>query len=464
MRGTGLWIVAMAVGTAAAQPVLPTGFVATRIAPVLDGQQPGIEGIQDADFGYGVVAATASNGVVVFRLISDSGIIRTLGTWTDAPLNCRVQSVRFDRSGVIGSLIHATIRDLPAVDTHYITLDREGSVFERWERTDSVSFRFDIVEGISGLPDGAVLLDSDGGDGTQLASMNIAYDVTIRSANSVPPGRSDVDFVGEAFDPTGLYGGSVLFADSDCNNDNRSAIYELTDIDSGGSYRRITDLVTCQERYYGGIDIVSGGVFGGALYVLERVADEIQLVDPTGTHTTWASGIVDPAFISISPDGNSLYVTDQSGVWLIRPEGNEPGPAVVAHDPSTPTGTPMAGNPITSARLIFSEPVSFTDADVTITNADGTHISFDASGSGSQFMIIGFATPLEADTYTITVADTLTAVATGRPLDGDNDGVAGGSAEVVLTHRCNADLAAPTGLLDLSDITAFIDTFVNNCE
>ncbi|MBZ0172262.1 MAG: copper resistance protein CopC, partial [Phycisphaerales bacterium] len=255
-----------------------------------------------------------------------------------------------------------------------------------------------------------------------------------------------------------------LVADSDCNGTGLSTVWSLSNILGGGDYNAVGVGVSCATRLYGDLDFEPAGSFGGIAYVTEKVTDEIQQVAPDGTHTTWATGFVGIDSLSISPDGESMYVADLNGVWLIRPDGNEPGPALVCHDPSSSGGTVLAGGPVSSARLIFSEPVSFDDSDVTVTDADGLPVGFDASGSVSQFMIIGFVQPLDADVYTISVADTVTAVATGQALDGDNDGVAGGTAQVVLTHRCAADVAEPGGLLDLADVNAFVGAFLNNCE
>ncbi|MEL6797674.1 MAG: hypothetical protein AAFO89_12740 [Planctomycetota bacterium] len=198
------------------------------------------------------------------------------------------------------------------------------------------------------------------------------------------------------------------------------------------------------------------------MYVTETLSNEIQQVTPDGTHTTWATGFTGIDSLSISPDGESMYVADLNGVWLIRPAGNEPGPAVVATDPSVPAGSTITGDPVDALRVIFTEPVSFTDTDVTIANAAGQPVAFDASGSGSQFMIIGLAEPLSGDDYTVTLADTITSVATAQPLDGDNDAIAGGNASFTFTHRCLADDNLD-GDVSPADFNAWILNFNAGC-
>lgn len=70
-----------------------------------------------------------------------------------------------------------------------------------------------------------MLLDRNLTNGTTLARMDTDYQVTVVAQNSVPPGRTDTDVWGMQRDVTGLYGGGILLADTD-DNDQR-AIYEL---------------------------------------------------------------------------------------------------------------------------------------------------------------------------------------------------------------------------------------------
>ncbi len=448
---------------AVAQPDVPPGFTARKIAPLLDGQIPQLSAIDDpGGFGTGVVTATVANGIANFRLIEPSGVLRTIGVWNQAPSSAIVRRVRIDDEGVIDGLIHVTIVDQPNGDTHYLVVDSSGGVTQRWERTNAVGFDFDFTNGDAGNPIGAVLPDGNVGGGTQLAWMDTFFAVTVVSSNSLPPGRTDLDARGFQRDVTGLYGSGVLLADSDGNHDNITAIYELRDVLSGGIYRLIGSEVPTSQRFYGDLAIAADGDFGGVIYITERHTDEIQQVAPDGTHTTWATGFVDIDSLSITPDGSTMYVGDASGVWIIRAEGNEPGPVVLATDPAVPQTSQLTGDPITSFRIIFNEPVGFTDLDVTITNANGDSVGFDASGSNSQFMLIGLAEPLFGDTYTVTIADTVTSVATGEPLDGDNDGFSGGDAVLNFTHRCPGDFNAD-GSVNTIDVIQFLNAWTAGC-
>jgi len=90
---------------------------------------------------------------------------------------------------------------------------------------------------------------------------------------------------------------------------------------------------------------------------------------------------------------------------------------------------------IDSLRLLWSERVIFDNSDVSVTDANDISVPFSVSGSNSKFMIIVFGKTLLNDKYTITIHDSVVSVATGASIDGDNDGLAGGDAVIVMEHR-----------------------------
>lgn len=455
-----------------AQPQVPSGFTIQQIAPLLDAQVPEVEAIDDPSYGTGVITAAAnpSTDLVTVRLIQPSGTITPVGIAgfpaNESPafrvLRVRLAPVEF------GDLLHLTVyigpdSTLSNGSTALLTITSSGVVEPRdMTAFDASVYDFDFGTVDNGTPEAAIIaLDSDNGSGTRLGYWDENYQFTETSLNSVPTGRTDTDVRGLRRDVTGLYGGGLILADSD-NNDNFTAIYNLTDIETGGTYTLLTQPVGLGQRFYGDLDIAAAGSFGGVIYVTEQVTNEIQQVAPNGTHTTWATGFVGIDSLSISPDGESMYVADLNGVWLIRPAGNEPGPAIVATDPSVPSGSTITGDPVDALRVVFTEPVSFTDTDVTIANSAGQPVAFDASGSGSQFMIIGLAAPLSGDDYTVNLAETITSVSTGQPLDGDNDGIAGGDATLTFTHRCLAD-DNQDGNVTPADFNAWIINFNAGC-
>ncbi len=458
-------VVGLLTAAAAAQPVVPAGFTARKIAPLLDGTIPQLEAIDEADFGEGVITASVSSGVLTLRLISSTGTVNAIGVAAGLPPLASVVRTRLDAASVIDGNIHVSINSATGVSSgslYYVFRPDQTSVqaFSVGSSANAVVYNFDFAD--SNAPFSAVLLDTDLGGGTRLSTLDSSFGITDVNGNSFPTGRSDTDAQGFKRDLSGLYGGGFLIADTDTNNDALTAIYELNDVSSGGTYRLIGSTVPVGVRRYGDLGIAASGSFGGVIYITERLTDEIQQVAPDGTHTTWATGFVGIDSLSISPDGESMYVADLNGVWLIRPEGNEPGPAVLATDPSASGGTVLGGSAVDALRVIFTEPVTFDDTDVTITDGDGQPVGFDASSSGSQFMIIGLAEPLSGDTYTVTVADTVVSAATGQPLDGDSDGVAGGDATLTFTHACTGDIAddfgfiGPDGMVSFGDFLALL--------
>ncbi|UYV12680.1 MAG: hypothetical protein NCW75_15490 [Phycisphaera sp.] len=448
-----------------AQPQVPPGFTVRRIAPLLDDALPQLSAIDDpGGFGIGVATAVADEGVLTLRLIEPSGTIQALGAIAEPSDQIRAMRVRLDTDGAVDGRLHCSLRVRGGTgegETAYFTLEPGGPLVEAWRRTDLVVYDFEFVRGQPGLGDGAVLLDTDGDGGTELSFMRPDFSMQLLDSSSLPAGRIDLDVQGVRRDATGRYGGGVLLADTE-DNDLVSAIYELRDLAGGGDYRAIFGPVPWNEKRYGDLDMAAAGVFGGIIYVTETLTDEIQTVDELGTHTTWATEFTNIDALSISDDGASMYVADQNGVWLIRESGMEPGPVVLAADPSTPAGSPICGPAITSLRVIFSEPVRFVDSDVAITDGDGNPVGFDASGSGSQFLLIGLGTPLDGDTYTVTIRDSVVAVATGRSIDGDRDGSAGGDALIRYSHACRADFDGD-GALTIFDFLAFQNAFDAGC-
>lgn len=131
---------------------------------------------------------------------------------------------------------------------------------------------------------------------------------------------------------------------------------------------------------------------------------------------------------------------------------------LLAHDPSTPDDVVRTPGPIESVRLIWSEAVSVDPNDVEITDSSGLPVAFSVSGSDTQVTTLDLDPnqPLLGDTFTFTVHDTAVATANNAPIDGDDDGVAGGDAVFMLTHCCLTDLDCDgeTGLSDLAELLA----------
>jgi hypothetical protein len=116
------------------------------------------------------------------------------------------------------------------------------------------------------------------------------------------------------------------------------------------------------------------------------------------------------------------------------------GPQFIMRTPhAAPGGVHTNENGIGSIRLLFNQPISFQSNDTTVTDENSQNVVAYATGSESPFMIITFDSVLYADKYTITIHDTVSSTDTGSPIDGDNDGNAGGDYVFMMEHRKRTD-------------------------
>jgi len=151
-----------------------------------------------------------------------------------------------------------------------------------------------------------------------------------------------------------------------------------------------------------------------------------------------------------------------------------PGPTILTTQPFDEVRNTDGFEEVT---IYWSVPVTLVEDDITVVTNDGfaLDVPIDITGSGTQVTTVifrgppgggggGANDPLINGSYLITIDDRARATSDNVPIDGDNDGIAGGDAQFVVTHRCLADLADPAGVFDLSDITAFIGSFVDECE
>jgi hypothetical protein len=177
------------------------------------------------------------------------------------------------------------------------------------------------------------------------------------------------------------------------------------------------------------------------LYVTDGVTDTVMTVDSDGEHGVFASGFYDVGLVSISDDGEHMFVSDQTGVYRIRAVTSEVGPTIAMCEPSVEGDDVHTGQlGVDSLRLLWSERVLLDNDDFTITNEDDEPVLFSVSGSNSQFMIIAFGEVLLDDEYTITIHDSVISAETRAPIDGDNDGLADGDAILTMEHRHAFDI------------------------
>lgn len=117
-----------------------------------------------------------------------------------------------------------------------------------------------------------------------------------------------------------------------------------------------------------------------------------------------------------------------------------PGPQVIMRSPqAAPGGVHTNESGVGSVRLLFDQPINFDSGDVGVSNEDAQNVTAYATGSGSPFMIITFAEVLLADRYTIAISDSAVSADGGAPIDGDQDGNAGGDYIFTMEHRNRVD-------------------------
>ncbi len=148
------------------------------------------------------------------------------------------------------------------------------------------------------------------------------------------------------------------------------------------------------------------------------------------------------------------------------------GPTLLTHQPDAPNNN-AAG--LEEACLYWSEPVTIAATDLVVLDMAGAGLGVpvQVSGSGTQVTTVTFTgapggadtgapVPLMEGTYAITVLDSARATANNRPIDGDGDGVAGGSVTVNVINDCFADCDG-NGALNVDDIDCFVASFLSGC-
>lgn len=137
------------------------------------------------------------------------------------------------------------------------------------------------------------------------------------------------------------------------------------------------------------------------------------------------------------------------------------GPRVLLAAPSTPNEIVYDDESIAQLQFAFDEPVTAEPADVVITNQDGFIVPFSLEGSTTSLLKLNLGIALRDDTYTVVLADTIVGTVSGNALDGNNDGIAGGSYSHSVSHKslcCDVNL---DGFVTVSDIAPFVNCLVN---
>ena len=152
------------------------------------------------------------------------------------------------------------------------------------------------------------------------------------------------------------------------------------------------------------------------------------------------------------PAGNDFIAVAAGGDHSLALRACRPGPTIVMLDPDVmPDDVHTGPSGLEALRVLWSEPVLFDANDLAIADEHSRPVGFTVAGCNSAIMEIVFARRLLHDRYTITVADSVLGLGTGCPIDGDNDGAAGGDALITIEHRNRSDLDNSNGI-DFKDL------------
>lgn len=482
------WVLAAASSSALAQLTVPSGFSYEQLSGRVDNITPRIEAIRNPAYGNGVVTASISNGILTVRRIS-TGQITVLGTRAVPTAQAYVLDLRFDTTGLFGNALYVSVpSNLISVYTNEIfRVDANGTITSvgvlGGPNGAGLALTLDFTSGTGGYVPGAYMPDLNG---EQLLSAFWRWtppaSFSQLSPNLVVPGQVDMDVRGVEFDRGGAFANRFIVADNDANNSGRNTVFSLS---PALAWANITTSQNSSALYIRDLAMSNAGALGNLAYILDAVGDRVASVNPAGTIATFATGFtvanqydsdVDgAASLTITEDGNTMYVADTNGVWRIRRTSDEPGPVLVMREPSTPNNAAFT-NPggVAFTRLLWSSPLTFSASDISVTRTGGAAVPFSVSGSGTAFMLISFAQPLVNNTYTITVRDTARSTG-GVQIDGDANGITGGNLVFTMAHanctatNCVADVddgtatGTPDGGVTIEDLLYFLQRFEAGC-
>jgi len=168
------------------------------------------------------------------------------------------------------------------------------------------------------------------------------------------------------------------------------------------------------------LSIDTTGIFSG-VYSLNLAATDIG---------------ADSTFLAIG--GTEIPVTITNGNISVLAS---PPTTLVMQEPKADANGVFTGDMgIDVVRFLWSEAVSFSQSDIDIIDEEGSPVSFVIDGNNTEIMSITFGEPLIYNRYMITIYDSVTSVATGVAIDGDDNGLPGGDAIIDMEHRLRVDV------------------------
>jgi len=447
------------------------GFVVDSLIGQIDGHAFRLEAIRNHNFGNGVIAACMDNGILKVMRISQSSVdIINVESGFD-PISI-IGDIRFDTSGLFSNdsndlfvtvWTNSTGSDWKqSSSTYLMRVPADGPIEEvgYYGDTDNkLLFMLDFTAGTIDYAAGCYLADYAYAHGTSFYHLDTDYQLTNLTNNVLPANRFDLDPRGMEFDRTGNYNEYLTIADGDDTHDDVSAIYQLEPNVPGPDFvwSTFVEPNNVDTIFYQDMCFSTGGSFGESLYVTDSVSETVMIVEPNGVHTVFASGFIDIQSVTISEDGECMYVSDSNSIHRIRSQVNQPGPTIVMQEPALANGGVFTDpNGIMSLKLSWSEALIFNNSDVSILDELSQPVEFSVCGSGSDFMIIVFERPLLYDKFIITIADTVVSEKRAIAIDGDGDELAGGDAVIVMEHRLREDTdnSNRVDIFDLSGLAA----------
>lgn len=457
-----------------------------------------LEAIRNPDYGVGVISASvdnslAGNGILEVMRISKS-TVEIINTIDDFSTPSDVGDIRFDTTGLFGNdsndLFVTVWTDTEAEQSDWMqsfstclmrvpsdSNDIDEVAYYQGEYDNRLLFMLDFISDANGYEDGCYLADYAIQGGTSFYRLDpynletlddLTGGVLPIDSGDPDPNRTDMDPRGMEFDRTGNYNSYLTIADTELNEDDKSAIYQLepnlpdpnlpaTDFiwSTIAGPNSISGLngISFRDMCYG----AGNGSFGGALYVTESISDSVMIVETNGRYTEFASGFNGIQSITIDESGGYMYVSDIDAVYKIWMTG----PTIVMQEPKTVNdGVFTDTDGVASLRLLWSEPILFSDDDVYVEDQWQQEVDVSLSfDSDTQIMTIEFARSLQYDKFTITIADTVICEETGCKIDGDGDGLSGGDAVIVMEHRLREDLDGDN-YIDMIDLAMLAEKWL----
>ncbi len=294
-----------------------------------------LEAIRNPDYGHGVVVAYIDYTTLKVLRVNDTSVelLASESGFETKDFPPEVGTVRFDITALFGGGLFISVwedADRSNVDgaesTVLLRISPNGAV-ENVGRFGKAShplrLRFDFTTGGAGYAPGAYL--DDWHNSARVYRMGADFILTRLADDASAASHRVLSARGVEFDQTGRYGRYLTTTESSWYKQPVTVISQLLpDL----TWVDLTAPISPAKRFYGDLAFSTGGTFDQRLYVTDIVTDSVMAVDPDGAHTEFASGFDQVGSISISDDGERMYVSDINGVYCIRPVNTGTGQAI----------------------------------------------------------------------------------------------------------------------------------------